>query len=82
MKAEKLIETIVQSIVQYPDDVKIERTVDNQGILLTVAVNDEDKGVVVGKQGSVAIALRTILARLAYKNEERIALKFAFDNQK
>jgi predicted RNA-binding protein YlqC (UPF0109 family) len=69
------LEFVVKSIVNHPDDVKITRTVDEMGVLLNLKVNPEDMGQIIGRQGSTARAIRTILRVIGVKNNARINLK-------
>ena len=71
------VEYIVKSLVGQPDDVKIERTVDEKGVLLTLSVADDDLGRVIGKRGATAQSLRTLLRALGTKNEARYNLKIS-----
>ena len=66
---------IVSSIVEYPDDVKIERRVDEMGVLILLSVHRDDMGRVIGKAGATAKALRTLLHVLAVRLDSRINLK-------
>lgn len=69
------LEHVVRSIVDYPDDVKVERKVDEMGVLLTLRVNREDMGKVVGRNGSTAKSIRTLLRIVGVKNNARVNLK-------
>ncbi|MBI2633960.1 MAG: KH domain-containing protein [Parcubacteria group bacterium] len=69
------LEYVVKSIVDYPDDVKVERKVDEMGVLLTLRVNREDMGKVVGRNGSTAKSIRTLLRIVGVKNNARVNLK-------
>ena len=71
------IEYIVKSLVGQPDEVKIERSIDEKGVLLTLTVADDDLGRVIGKRGATAQSLRTLLRALGTKNEARYNLKIA-----
>ncbi len=66
---------LVKSIVDHPDDVKIDRRVDEMGVLLSLQVNPQDMGQVVGRQGSTAKAIRTLLRIVGIKNNARVNLK-------
>ncbi len=68
-------EYLIKAIVSHPDDVKIERTVDDMGVLLTVHVNKEDIGYVIGKKGQTAKSVRTLLKIIGAKNNERVNMK-------
>ncbi len=71
----EFLETLVKAIVGNPDGVKVDRRVDEMGVLLTLQVSKEDMGVVVGKQGSTAKAIRTLLRIVGAKNNARVNLK-------
>jgi len=72
---QEFLEFVIKSIANYPDDVKVTRTVDEMGVLLNLKVNSEDMGQVIGRQGSTARAIRTILRVIGVKNNARINLK-------
>ena len=72
---QKFLEELVKSIVDHPDDVKIDRKVDEMGVLLTLHVNAADMGQVVGRQGVTAKAIRTLLRIIGVKNNARVNLK-------
>lgn len=69
------IDYVVRSIVDYPDDVQLERTIDDRGVLLTLSVNPEDMGKIIGKAGGTAKAIRTLLRVLGAKEDARYNLK-------
>ena len=71
----ELIEYIAESIVDKPDEVVVTEESDDQGITLKLQVADEDKGRVIGKQGRVAQAMRTLLRVTAAKQGIRITLQ-------
>lgn len=72
---QQFIEYIVKSLVSNPDDVAVERTIDEKGVLLKLTVNQEDLGRVIGKRGSTAQSIRTLLRALGTKNDARYNLK-------
>lgn len=72
---QQFVEYIVTSLVSNPDDVKVERTIDERGVLLTLTVNPDDLGRVIGKRGATAQSLRTLLRALGTKNDARYNLK-------
>lgn len=72
---QQFIEYVVKSIVSNPDDVQIERTIDEKGVLLELTVNPEDLGRVIGKRGNTAQSMRTLLRALGTKNDARYNLK-------
>jgi len=72
---QQFIEYIVKSVVGHPDDVVVDRIIDEKGVLLTLTVNPEDLGRVIGKRGVTAQSLRTLLRALGTKNDARYNLK-------
>src|SRR5437773_66999 len=72
---QQFIEYVVKSLVSNPDAVKIERRIDEKGVLLELTVDDEDLGRVIGKRGATAQSLRTLLRALGTKNDARYNLK-------
>lgn len=72
---QQFVEYIVKSLVGHPDDVVVERIIDEKGVLLTLTVNPEDLGRVIGKRGVTAQSLRTLLRALGTKNDARYNLK-------
>lgn len=72
---QQFVEYVVKSLVGNPDDVIVERTVDEKGVLLLLTVNPEDLGRVIGKRGATAQSLRTLLRALGTKQEARFNLK-------
>ncbi|MFH0806158.1 MAG: KH domain-containing protein [Candidatus Brennerbacteria bacterium] len=72
---QEFLEFLVKSIVDHPEDVKVERKVDELGVLLTLRVNPHDMGQVVGRQGTTAKAVRTLLRIVGVKENARVNLK-------
>ena len=72
---QQFVEYIVKSLVGFPDDVVVERIIDEKGVLLTLTVNPDDLGRVIGKRGVTAQSLRTLLRALGTKNDARYNLK-------
>ena len=72
---QQFVEYIVKSVVENPDDVVVDRIIDEKGVLLTLTVNPEDLGRVIGKRGITAQSLRTLLRALGTKNDARYNLK-------
>ncbi len=71
----KFLEIVIKSLVDVPDKVKIVRTVDEMGVLLTLSVDNADMGKVIGRQGNTAKAIRTLLRVVGMKNNSRVNLK-------
>lgn len=69
------LEFLVKSLVDHPDDVKIDRKVDEMGVLLSLHVNPMDMGQVVGRQGATAKSIRSLLRIVGIKNNARVNLK-------
>jgi uncharacterized protein len=74
---QSFVEYVVKAIVDHPDDVKTDRTVDERGVLIQLTVNPEDMGKVIGKDGRTAIAIRKLLHVLGAKHNARVNLKIA-----
>lgn len=74
-KDKEFLEYVVKSLVDNPSDVKVNRTVDEMGVLLTLDINPADMGKVIGRQGNTAKAIRTILRVVGMKNSARVNLK-------
>ncbi|KKQ93221.1 MAG: hypothetical protein UT66_C0038G0006 [candidate division CPR2 bacterium GW2011_GWC1_39_9] len=72
---QEFVEFIVKSIVDNPDEVEVNRTIDEMGVLLELTVNPEDMGKVIGKDGKTAKSIRTLLRVLGAKNDARLNLK-------
>ncbi len=72
---QQFVEYIVKSLVGHPDDVVVDRVVDEKGVLLTLTVHPEDLGRVIGKRGATAQSLRSLLRALGTKNDARYNLK-------
>ncbi len=71
----QFLEMVVKALVDNPDDVKINRTVDEMGVLITLDVNPVDMGKIIGRQGNTAKAIRTLLRVVGMKNNARVNLK-------
>ena len=74
-KDKNFLEFLIKSIVDNPDDVKVDRKVDEMGVLLTLKVNAMDMGQIVGKRGATAQAIRSLLRIVGVKNKARVNLK-------
>jgi predicted RNA-binding protein YlqC (UPF0109 family) len=72
---EQFLETVVKALVDHPESVKINRTVDEMGVLLTLDVHAEDMGKIIGRSGNTAKAVRTLLRVVGMKNDARVNLK-------
>ena len=72
---QQFVEFVVKALVSNPDQVHIDRTIDEKGVLLELTVDPEDLGRVIGKRGGTAQSIRTLLRALGTKNEARYNLK-------
>ena len=75
MEDQKFLESVVKALVDNPDKVKINRTVDEMGVLLTLEVDQADMGKIIGRQGNTAKAIRSLLRVVGMKNNARVNLK-------
>ena len=72
---QEFVEYVVKAIVNHPDDVRVDRKVDEMGVLLTLKVNPEDMGTLIGRAGSTAKAIRTLTRIVGLRNNARVNLK-------
>lgn len=72
---QQFLESVVKALVDHPESVHINRTVDEMGVLLTLDVHAEDMGKIIGRSGNTAKAIRTLLRVVGMKNEARVNLK-------
>ncbi len=71
----QFLESLIKALVDNPDAVKVERTVDEMGVLLTLDVHPDDMGKIIGRSGNTAKAIRTLLRVVGIKNDARVNLK-------
>ncbi|MFA6135889.1 MAG: KH domain-containing protein [Candidatus Paceibacterota bacterium] len=72
---QEFLDFLVKSLVDNPNDVEVERKIDEMGVLLTLKVHKADMGQIVGRQGSTAKAIRSLLRIVGMKNNARVNLK-------
>lgn len=72
---QEFIEYVVKALVDHPEAVKVDRKIDEMGVLITLDVHQEDMGMVIGREGMTAKALRTLLRVIGAKNNARVNLK-------
>lgn len=72
---EQFLETVVKALVDHPDAVKVERNVDEMGVLLSLSLDAEDMGKIIGRQGNTVKAIRTLLRVIGLKNRARVNLR-------
>ncbi len=72
---QEFLDGLIKALVDHPTDVKINRKVDEMGVLMTLDLNPEDMGKIIGRQGNTAKAIRTLLRVVGMKNNARVNLK-------
>jgi predicted RNA-binding protein YlqC (UPF0109 family) len=72
---QQFLEYVIKALVDNPEQVKIVRTVDEMGVLLTLEVSAADMGKIIGRQGNTAKSVRTLLRVVGMKNNGRVNLK-------
>lgn len=72
---QEFLDYVVKALVDNPKEVKIERKVDEMGVLMSLDVSPEDMGKIIGRQGNTAKAIRTLLRVVGMKNNARVNLK-------
>jgi len=72
---QEFLEYIIKALVDQPEDVKVERRVDEMGVLLSLKVNPEDMGQIIGRSGATARAIRSLVRIVGLKNHARVNLK-------
>lgn len=72
---QQFVEYVLKTVVDHPDDVKVERTIDEMGVLISVTVHPDDMGKVIGKSGQTAKAIRTLLKVVGAKRDARVNMK-------
>lgn len=75
MEDQKFLEEVVKMLVNHPNDVQVKRTVNEKGVLLTVDVNQEDLGGLIGKLGQNIIAVRHLVRMIGLKNKAFVSVK-------
>ncbi len=72
---QEFLEYVVKALVNHKDDVKIERKVDEMGVLLSLKVHPDDMGQIIGKKGATVRALRALVKLVGLKHNARVNLK-------
>lgn len=72
---QEFLEFVVKALVDNPEEVKVNRTVDEMGVLLTLDVHKDDMGKIIGRAGNTAKAIRTLLRVVGMKHDARVNLK-------
>lgn len=71
----EFLEYVIKALVDNPDKVKVNRKVDEMGVLISLEVDPADMGKVIGRSGNTAKAIRTLLRVVGMKNNARVNLK-------
>ena len=72
---QEFVDYVVKALVDHPEDVKVERKVDEMGVLISVKVNPEDMGSIIGRSGDTARAVRSLVRVIGLRNNARVNLK-------
>lgn len=72
---EEVLETIVKNLVNHPEEVKINRSLDELGVLLKIKVHPQDMGLLIGRKGAIINAIKTIMKAIGIKNHARLNIK-------
>lgn len=72
---QEFLEFLVKSLVDHPDEVRIDRKVDEMGVLLSLKLNPEDMGQIIGRGGATARSIRSLVRIVGLKNHARVNLK-------
>lgn len=75
MDASKYLESIITPLVSFPDQVRINQSLDERGVLLSVTLDKEDMGKIIGKQGETARSIRRLVRQLGMANKQLISIK-------
>ncbi|MBP3759355.1 MAG: KH domain-containing protein [Firmicutes bacterium] len=76
-----LVETIARSLVDKPDEVVVTETSDKYGSVIRLSVASEDMGKVIGKQGRIAKAIRTVVKAKAVKENRNVTVEIAKEDE-
>ena len=71
----ELLEYIAKSLVDYPDDVSVTETEDERAVILELRVNEADMGKVIGKQGRIAKAIRSVVKAAASRENKQVSVE-------
>ncbi len=72
----KLLTDILNNLVTTPNDLKIDREIDEMGVLLSVVVNPQDMGIVIGRNGGMALAIKTLMRAIGKANNLNVRVQF------
>lgn len=72
---EELLLTIAKALVEKPEAVTVDRREEEDAIILSLNVDPDDKGRVIGKQGKIATAIRAIMKSASFSGEKKVVVK-------
>ena len=75
----EILETMIKSLVENPNEVTITEKEDEKGLLYEVKVANSDMGKVIGKQGRVAKSIRTVMKSVAGREQKKVSIEFLQD---
>ena len=75
MTSQELLETILKAFVNHPEEIKVNRKVDEMGVLYEIEAHPSDRGLIIGKKGRMVLALKQILRSVGFKTRERISIR-------
>lgn len=81
MDDQLFLTTILQGLVEFPNDVRVQKTTDDMGVLLTIDVNIKDLGTVIGKQGSTARSIRKLMKVFGGRHKSNINVRLNEPNR-
>ena len=73
----ELVELIAKSLVDYPDEVQVTETENDKAVVLELKVAQSDMGKVIGKQGRIAKAIRTVVKAAASRDDKKVIVDIA-----
>lgn len=76
---DQLVRVIARALVDHPEDVQVQVREDSRGLVCELSVNPADLGKVIGKQGRIAKALRTVVSSAAVKERKRVIVDIISD---
>lgn len=71
----ELVEIIAKALVEKPEEVSVNKFIDGDAVILELKVAEEDMGKVIGKQGRIAKAIRTVVKAAALKSNKKVVVK-------
>lgn len=77
----ELVKFIVSELVDKPEDVVVTSREENDSEIITVCVNDADTGKIIGKQGRIAMAMRTVVKAVGAKNNKKYSVEIVDKQQ-